>query len=264
MENKIVNNNINYTKNIQNTENIKDTYDIENTDDIENKIKIFFNLNEINEYKKYFLKNKKILIKNILVDKIAELLYKHAKLEKNWILSTGYDSVKYEKKVCKEYDKINTIQIRKIQEKFKNNNFSYIFNRSMNNKNPSFLEYNLRKYIGSKNFINYLNDITELKLTKLNTLFLSKYKGGNFLSPHSDRGNGKLAFVLNLTKDWKAEYGGILHFMNQEKTKIVDSYVPFFNDLLLFEVPENGIPHFVSHVVPYIKNERYSITGWFE
>ena len=28
------------------------------------------------------------------------------------------------------------------------------------------------------------------------------------------------------------------------------------------EVPEKGIPHFVSHVVPDTKNTRYAITGW--
>ena len=117
--------------------------------------------------------------------------------------------------------------------------------------------------MSSPEFINYLNNITSLNLSKLNTLFLSKYKGGNFLSPHSDRGNGKLAFVLNLTKNWKPQYGGILHFMNNDKTEIIESFMPLFNNLMLFEVPENGIPHFVSHVVPYLRYERYSITGWF-
>ena len=69
--------------------------------------------------------------------------------------------------------------------------------------------------------------------------------------------------VISLTKKWKPEYGGILHFMNDDKTKIIESYVPEFNTFMLFEVPEEGIPHYVSHIVPYIKEERYSITGWF-
>ena len=106
----------------------------------------------------------------------------------------------------------------------------------MNNHKPSFLEYILRKHMSSPEFINYLNNITSLNLSKLNTLFLSKYKGGNFLSPHSDRGNGKLAFVLNLTKNWKPQYGGILHFMNNDKTEIIESFMPLFNNLMLFEV----------------------------
>ena len=231
---------------------------------MEHTIETFFNLSNVEHYKSKFFISKKVLIQDILVEKIAELLYKQAISEKNWVLATGFDSTKFEKKVNKQFEKANSIQIKKVQDKFKNDHFSYIFHRSMNNFKPSFLEYILRKHMSSEEFIHYINQITNLNLKKLNTLFLSKYKGGNFLSPHSDKGNGKLAFVLNLTKNWKPQYGGILHFMNNEKTKIIESYLPLFNNLMLFEVPNEGIPHFVSHVVPYIKLERYSITGWYE
>ncbi len=228
-----------------------------------NSIESFFNLDNVDEYKNIFNENKKIQIQNILKDEIAELLFKHSIMDKNWILATGHDTIKFEKKINKQFEKANSIQIKKIQDKFKNNKFSYIFHRSMNNKTPSFLEFTLRKYMASKEFIDYLNSITDLNITTLNTLFMSKYKGGHFLSPHSDKGNGKITFVISLTKKWKPEYGGILHFMNDDKTKIIESYVPEFNTLMLFEVPEEGIPHYVSHIVPYIKEERYSITGWF-
>lgn len=231
---------------------------------MENNLDVFFNFENIDKYKSIFEKNKKVQIKNIFTDKIADFLFKQALTEKNWVLATGFDAIKFEKKVNKQFEKANSNQIKKVQDKFKNDHFSYIFHRSMNNQKPSFLEYALRKNMASEEFIGYLNKITNLNLKKLNTLFLSKYKGGNFLSPHSDKGNGKLAFVLNLTKNWKPQYGGILHFMNEEKTEIIESYIPLFNNLMLFEVPEVGIPHFVSHVVPYIKQERYSITGWYE
>ena len=104
--------------------------------------------------------------------------------------------------------------------------------------------------------------LTGIKVSYVNKLFISKYKSGHFLSPHSDIGNGKIAFVLNLTKNWKPQYGGILHFLNEERNEIIESFVPQFNSLILFEVPEKGIPHFVSHVVPDTKNTRYAITGW--
>ncbi len=230
---------------------------------MQHNIETFFNLNNIDEYKIKYNISKKVQIKDILVQQVAELLYKQALNEKNWTLATGFDATKFEKKITKQFEKANALQIKKVQDKFKNDHFSYIFHRSMNNHKPSFLEYILRKHMSSPEFINYLNNITSLNLSKLNTLFLSKYKGGNFLSPHSDRGNGKLAFVLNLTKNWKPQYGGILHFMNNDKTEIIESFMPLFNNLMLFEVPENGIPHFVSHVVPYLRYERYSITGWF-
>ena len=43
-------------------------------------------------------------------------------------------------------------------------------------------------------------------------MFLSRYKSGHFLAPHSDINNGKLAFVFNLTKNWKPQYGGPTFF----------------------------------------------------
>ena len=134
----------------------------------------------------------------------------------------------------------------------------------MNNKNLSYYEFKLRDKLNSAEFINALNEITNLNLTKCNTMFLSKYKSGHFLAPHSDKGNGTLAFVLYLTKNWKPHYGGNLHFMNDERTEITSSHTPSFNNMVIFEVPKDiGISHYIGHVAPNVKHIRYAITGWF-
>jgi Rps23 Pro-64 3,4-dihydroxylase Tpa1-like proline 4-hydroxylase len=53
--------------------------------------------------------------------------------------------------------------------------------------------------------------------------------------------------------------------MNDNRTDIIDSFVPLFNSFIIFKVPtESGIPHFVSHVSPNVKFSRYAITGWFD
>lgn len=128
----------------------------------------------------------------------------------------------------------------------------------------SIAEFTIRKVLGSPEFIEFLNSITGLGLTQLTTLFLSKYKSGNFLSPHSDKGNGRLAFVLNLSMGWKPQYGGNLHFMNEDRTEIIETVVPEYNSFYVFYVPDGtGIPHFVGHVAPGIKVSRYAVTGWF-
>lgn len=209
--------------------------------------------------------NKKVIIKDFLTISFAESLFKYALLEKNWILATGIDKYKYEKSDTLQNNKINQLQINNVNNAFGKDKFSYIFYRSMNASKISFLEFTIRNIFNSNDFLNKLNEITGLGLTKLTTLFLSKYKSGSFLSPHSDKGNGKLAFVLNLSKFWKPQYGGILHFMNDNRTDIIDSFVPLFNSFIIFKVPtESGIPHFVSHVSPNVKFSRYAITGWFD
>lgn len=227
----------------------------------------------INEFSKEYLdllklnfnKSKKIKIKNFFKDAFANSLYKNVLLEKNWTLATGINEVKYEKSILPKFEKINNHQINHVNKSFGDDNFTYIFYRGMNNHlNISYNEFVIRKIFNSEYFIHFLNEITQLYVTKLNTLFLSKYKSGSFLSPHSDRGNGTLAFVINLTKFWKPQYGGNLCFMNEDRTEIIDTVVPEFNSFIIFHVPEEkGIPHFVSHVAPNIEHSRFAITGWF-
>jgi Rps23 Pro-64 3,4-dihydroxylase Tpa1-like proline 4-hydroxylase len=226
---------------------------------------IINNIENIDILKQHFEINKRVKIFNFFENNGVELLYKNIILENNWILATGINKNKYEKSAISQFNKINSLQIKNVNNAFGNDQFSYNFYRSMNGVKMSYIEFNIRQILNSKEFIDILNNITGLGLTKLTTLFLSKYKSGSFLSPHSDKGNGRLAYVINLTKNWKPQYGGILHFMNENRTEIIDSYVPIFNSLYIFYVPEDkGIPHYVSHVCPNVKYNRYSITGWFD
>jgi Rps23 Pro-64 3,4-dihydroxylase Tpa1-like proline 4-hydroxylase len=114
------------------------------------------------------------------------------------------------------------------------------------------------------NFLALLNNISGMSLTKLSTLFMSKYRSGHFLSPHSDKGNGRLAFVISLSKDWMPQYGGLLHFLSQDRTQIVNTVCPVFNNMLIFKVDDIEKPHYVSHVASNVLFNRISISGWFE
>lgn len=221
-------------------------------------------IENMEELKEIFKQKERLRISNFLKMQFAEFAFKQAFSEKNWILATGIDKVKYEKPDNIQNQKINALQIKNVNNAFVKDQFSYIFHRAMNSKNMSYLEFTLRKYLNSEIFINKLNEITGLGLSQLTTLFMSKYSSGNFLSPHSDKGNGRLAFVINLTKYWRPQYGGNLHFLNDDRTEIIDTYVPQFNTFVIFHVPEEkGIPHYVSHVTPNLKLSRFAVTGWF-
>ena len=214
--------------------------------------------------KQIFLDKSRIKITSFLTPEFLQVLSKHIITEKKWKLATGIDANKYEKDVTPQNEKANALQIKNVANAFGQDRFSYIFYRGFSGKNMSICEFTIRKVLGSPEFIEFLNSITGLGLTQLTTLFLSKYKSGNFLSPHSDKGNGRLAFVLNLSMGWKPQYGGNLHFMNEDRTEIIETVVPEYNSFYVFYVPEgNGIPHFVGHVVPGVKLLRYAVTGWF-
>ena len=89
----------------------------------------------------------------------------------------------------------------------------------------------------------------------------TRYCNGAFLTRHDDAVEGKqrfFAYVLNLTWDWRAEWGGLLVFPDDEAIRI-DALVPEFNVLNLFEV---GQQHAVSQVASYAPRPRISVTGW--
>ena len=87
------------------------------------------------------------------------------------------------------------------------------------------------------------------------------YRSGHFLTYHDDRrkDHGRLAaYVLNLTPNWRSDWGGLLHFMDPTG-RVSGTVVPAFNQLTLFRVPQG---HCVSLVAPFASAPRLSITGW--
>jgi|APFEC2959095171_1045051.scaffolds.fasta_scaffold00028_89 SM-20-related protein len=89
----------------------------------------------------------------------------------------------------------------------------------------------------------------------------TRYGAGDFLTAHDDDVPGKhrhAAYVLGLTRGWRAEWGGLLLF-HGGTGGVAEGYVPAFNTLSLFAVPQ---PHSVSLVAPFAGGPRLSITGW--
>jgi SM-20-related protein len=89
----------------------------------------------------------------------------------------------------------------------------------------------------------------------------TRYRPGHFLTVHDDRDEQKgrvTAYVLNMTPAWRADWGGVLPFLDEDG-HVAEGYVPAFNALNLFRVPA---PHAVSLVAPYAGAPRFSIAGW--
>ena len=106
---------------------------------------------------------------------------------------------------------------------------------------------------------------SSINVDKTNEVFASRFMPGHFLSPHHDEGKGKIGFVYSLSKFWRPEWGGALHFMRDDYKTVTRIISPVYNRLTLFDIPSrNGIPHFVSHVVPGANVKRLSVTGWFD
>lgn len=89
----------------------------------------------------------------------------------------------------------------------------------------------------------------------------TRYLPGHFLTAHGDEHPTErrlYAYVLNLTPVWRADWGGVLMFLDGDG-HVAEGYVPAFNALNIFRVPQT---HAVSAVSRLARTPRLSITGW--
>lgn len=89
----------------------------------------------------------------------------------------------------------------------------------------------------------------------------TRFRPGHYLTEHDDEKPeaGRLyAYVLNLTPDWRVDWGGLLNFIDEDG-HVAEGYTPSFNALNIFRVPQR---HAVSFVAPFAVAPRLSITGW--
>lgn len=90
---------------------------------------------------------------------------------------------------------------------------------------------------------------------------VTRYGPGHFLASHNDAVSGKnrrAAYVLNLTREWRADWGGQLLFFDKAG-HVSGGFTPTWNALNVFCVPAR---HSVALVAPFAKGRRVSITGW--
>ena len=109
--------------------------------------------------------------------------------------------------------------------------------------------------------VDLMKELTGEKAIRKVEVFASRYLNGHFLKLHDDHAepglDRRFAFVLGLTKDWEADWGGLTQFV--EDGNVVASVCPGFANLAIFKLPQD---HLVSYVVPHATRPRLTITGW--
>ena len=116
-------------------------------------------------------------------------------------------------------------------------------------------------FLSSSPTVDWFRAVTRCDSIEFADCQATRYSNGAFLTRHDDAVEGKkryFAYVLNLTTAWRAEWGGLLLFPEDESARI-DAMVPDFNLLNLFEV---GQQHCVTQVASYAPRPRISVTGW--
>lgn len=117
------------------------------------------------------------------------------------------------------------------------------------------------RFMSSAPVLAFLGTVTDRSDIAFADAQATAYGPRHFLTAHDDDVAGKhraAAYVMNLTPEWRVDWGGLLMFHGRDG-HVEEALTPCFNALNLFAVPQ---PHSVSYVTPFVPNRRYAVTGW--
>lgn len=128
-------------------------------------------------------------------------------------------------------------------------------------RHPDLVLHRVIEQINSPEWLDAMRTVTGYPQIRRADAQATRYAAGHFLRRHNDENDEHdrlCAYVINLTRDWQPDWGGLLQFFDDDG-EIKRTLMPRFNTLSLFRVPAM---HCVSPVAPFATGARYAITGW--
>ena len=128
-------------------------------------------------------------------------------------------------------------------------------------RHPELVLHRVIEQINSRAWLAPMRRITGFGHVRRADAQATRYVAGHFLRHHDDvlAEEGRLAaYVINLTRDWEADWGGLLQFLGPDG-EVTETFMPRFNTISMFRVPAD---HCVSPVANFAPGARYAITGW--
>lgn len=128
-------------------------------------------------------------------------------------------------------------------------------------RDPGLLLHRVLELFNSPDYLAFLCALTGDARIRRASAQATRYRPGHFLRYHTDEETheGRLyAYVVNLTRRWEADWGGLLQFIGSDG-RVQETFRPRWNTLSIFAVPAG---HAVSLVPPWAGEDRLSITGW--
>lgn len=119
----------------------------------------------------------------------------------------------------------------------------------------------IHEFVNGSAFLSFMKRLTGDDRIAFADVMATRYLNGHFATAHGDELPNQrrlYAYVLNLTPVWRADWGGILMFLDDDG-HVAEGYTPAFNALNVFSVPQT---HAVSEVSRLASAPRYSVTGW--
>jgi Rps23 Pro-64 3,4-dihydroxylase Tpa1-like proline 4-hydroxylase len=126
-----------------------------------------------------------------------------------------------------------------------------------------FYTHDVLTFLGGEEFQSVLRSLTGYERPLQVDSHATCFQAGHFLTVHDDLVNKNdprvFAYVVNMTKDWRGDWGAKTEFFDAEGN-VIESFIPVFNSITVFRVPQ---PHSVTFVPPFCPARRVAMTGWF-
>ena len=216
-----------------------------------------------------FQKKKRLHIPNILAHDSADLIYKSLSEDVDWhlIFNEGEKvHLLYPEQVKAlteaHHQQLKDLVYSKAQHQFQYYYYVYnIYDYYLGGKNMDHFLHRFHEFINTPEFLEFIQEISGMENIRFADSRATAYGPGHFLTLHHDNVQGErrfLAYVFNFTPEWNPIWGGALQFLGLGG-HIEEGFVPNFNSLNIFEIPQD---HAVSYVTPMALKTRYSINGW--
>jgi Rps23 Pro-64 3,4-dihydroxylase Tpa1-like proline 4-hydroxylase len=211
-----------------------------------------------------FQQDRRLLVTEFLEDVAAERLHTALATEVPYDLAVRHDGA--DRKLIAPTDAEAATAIAQAAEEAADQRYGFAYESYMmvtaylEGRDPQLPLHRLLEVLNSPNYLELMRFLTGKPVVKLDAQ-ATRYRPGHFLRRHNDfhPSDGRLcAYVLNLTRGWQADWGGLLQFLDADG-QVNGTFLPGYNQLAIFEVPQW---HVVSLVAPWASAPRLSITGW--
>lgn len=208
-------------------------------------------------------------VPSFLDSQSAIALHDELAAEQSWHFSIFVDgrSIEMESKDWLKLDAASKQRTQAIVHDGANREFAY-----MHYKLPIYDRYHAGALLGpqARAFFEFINSAAFLDFARRLTgcadiafadAQASALGPGHFITIHNDDLEGKsrrAAYVMNLTPEWREDWGGYLNFFDASG-HITGGFKPAFNALNVFTIPA---AHSVSTVANFAKKPRLAISGW--
>jgi len=224
---------------------------------------------DISDLKKQFTEQRRIHIPKILTEDSAERLARCLINDVDWHLVFNEGNVTHtlypeQVKAMSDEDMQKVRQIA-LSQAHKGFQFFYneynIYDYYLNGKNMDHFLHRFHEFVNAPPFLDFIRELSGFDTITFADSRATAFGPGHFLTQRNSQVKGKnhkIAYVFNFTRTWQTDWGGILQILGTDGN-IEGGFVPNFNTLNLFEVPQD---HAVSCVAPFSPAIRYSIAGW--